>query len=277
MIPKLLVSVRDAEEALAACAGGADIVDVKEPQNGPLGCPTLSTLQSICGAVRAVSCDTPVSSALGEVLEWNSNLSDDQTILKQWLSDHPDGIRFLKLGPSGLCPDATNPCPGNWMNTWNMVRRLFERTTGNDRMQAPREAAGFISDRQWIAVAYADYRRCGAPPPEAVLSTAAAAGCRGVLIDTYIKDGTGLRRWCRTADLLQYRQMSKNSTMLFALAGQLGIEDLAELRIVQPDIIGVRGAACAEGDRGSVVQQQLVRRFKAAVDDCFRCGDFAVS
>ena len=34
---KLLVSVRCAEEATAALAGGADIIDVKEPRRGSLG------------------------------------------------------------------------------------------------------------------------------------------------------------------------------------------------------------------------------------------------
>ena len=35
--PGLLVSVRSAAEALAALAGGADVIDVKEPNQGSLG------------------------------------------------------------------------------------------------------------------------------------------------------------------------------------------------------------------------------------------------
>ena len=34
---KLLVSVRDAAEAIDALAGGADLIDVKEPLAGSLG------------------------------------------------------------------------------------------------------------------------------------------------------------------------------------------------------------------------------------------------
>ncbi len=33
--PDLLVSVRSLDEALAATAGGASIIDIKEPRNGP--------------------------------------------------------------------------------------------------------------------------------------------------------------------------------------------------------------------------------------------------
>ena len=47
----LLVSVRDAREASAAVAGGADIIDAKEPALGPLAPVSPATLQSICAAV----------------------------------------------------------------------------------------------------------------------------------------------------------------------------------------------------------------------------------
>src|SRR5262249_6225382 len=36
-MPRLLVSVRDVREAEAALAGGADLIDIKEPAHGPLG------------------------------------------------------------------------------------------------------------------------------------------------------------------------------------------------------------------------------------------------
>ena len=39
--PGLLVSVRSAAEAATALAGGADLIDVKEPSRGPLGRPTM--------------------------------------------------------------------------------------------------------------------------------------------------------------------------------------------------------------------------------------------
>ena len=37
---KLLVSVVSADEARRALAGGADIIDVKDPREGPLGAPS---------------------------------------------------------------------------------------------------------------------------------------------------------------------------------------------------------------------------------------------
>ena len=49
---RLLVSVVSAVEARGALAGGADIVDVKDPGEGALGAPAPTVLSDV---VRAVS------------------------------------------------------------------------------------------------------------------------------------------------------------------------------------------------------------------------------
>ena len=49
---ELLVSVRSALEAEAALQGGADIIDVKEPMNGPLGRSDISTISAVTGFVQ---------------------------------------------------------------------------------------------------------------------------------------------------------------------------------------------------------------------------------
>jgi (5-formylfuran-3-yl)methyl phosphate synthase len=63
----LLVSVRSAEEALIALAGGADLIDVKEPLRGPLGAATPSVIREV---IAAVAGRVPVSAALGEWADW---------------------------------------------------------------------------------------------------------------------------------------------------------------------------------------------------------------
>ena len=55
---KLLVSVRNATEAAAARAGGADIIDAKEPAAGALGAVRLTTFEDIVDAV-ADACPGP--------------------------------------------------------------------------------------------------------------------------------------------------------------------------------------------------------------------------
>lgn len=60
---KLLVSVRDSIESLAALDGGADIIDIKEPNAGSLGQATDEIIASI---LEQVGDQRPVSAALGE-------------------------------------------------------------------------------------------------------------------------------------------------------------------------------------------------------------------
>src|SRR5947209_15324965 len=61
---RLLVSVISAEEARRALAGGADIIDVKDPREGALGAPSPRVLSEV---VRVVGAAAPVSVALGDL------------------------------------------------------------------------------------------------------------------------------------------------------------------------------------------------------------------
>jgi uncharacterized protein (UPF0264 family) len=78
----LLVSVRDAAEALEALEGGATLIDVKEPSRGALG---RADDQVIRDVIEAVGGRVPVSAALGELAE-----AVPQTI--------PVGLTFAKWG-----------------------------------------------------------------------------------------------------------------------------------------------------------------------------------
>lgn len=83
---KLLVSVRSAEEALAALVGGADLIDVKEPARGAMG---KSDDDTIAAVIEAVAGRVPVSAAMGEWVE---------------LDGAPPhvGLTFAKWGLSGI-------------------------------------------------------------------------------------------------------------------------------------------------------------------------------
>ena len=58
---QLLVSVESAEEALTALQGGADLIDAKDPNAGPLGPVSLGTLESIRAAIAG---QRPLTAAL---------------------------------------------------------------------------------------------------------------------------------------------------------------------------------------------------------------------
>lgn len=84
--PKLLVSVRSGDEARAALAGGADLIDVKEPTRGPLGAASPSVIREVLATVDG---RVPVSAALGEWLDWSG-----------WAV--PPGVRYAKWGLAQL-------------------------------------------------------------------------------------------------------------------------------------------------------------------------------
>jgi len=87
--PRLLVSVRTVSEANKALAGGADVIDIKEPDNGPLGRATPQIMEQIVGAVAG---QAPVSAALGELVEWA------EFVL-------PSNLRYAKVGLAGAPTD----------------------------------------------------------------------------------------------------------------------------------------------------------------------------
>src|SRR5262245_59562547 len=60
----LLVSVRSAAEARAALAGGADLIDVKEPHRGPLGAADPALWREVEAEIGSA---VPLSAALGEL------------------------------------------------------------------------------------------------------------------------------------------------------------------------------------------------------------------
>jgi uncharacterized protein (UPF0264 family) len=87
MVTRLLVSVRSATEAAVALAGGADLIDVKEPRRGPLGRAEPAVIAAV---VAAVGGRVPVSAALGELRDAND-----------W-DGVPAEVRYVKWGLCGL-------------------------------------------------------------------------------------------------------------------------------------------------------------------------------
>ena len=82
----LLVSVRSADEALEALAGGADVIDVKEPDRGALG---RADNEVIAEVIATVAGRAPVSVAQGELTECKPR-------------PVPDGVRYVKWGLGNL-------------------------------------------------------------------------------------------------------------------------------------------------------------------------------
>jgi uncharacterized protein (UPF0264 family) len=78
-----------------------------------------------------------------------------------------------------------------------------------------------------------------------------------VLLDTQVKDGLGLLRWMDSTALRLWVEASRAAGLLTAVAGGLGLDDIDLVSTANPDVVGVRGAACDGGREGRVNAQRV--------------------
>jgi (5-formylfuran-3-yl)methyl phosphate synthase len=221
---RLLVSVVSAEEARRAVAGGADIVDVKDPGEGALGAPAPAVVSEVAQVVGGA---VPVSVALGDLpdMPHTAALAARGAALS--------GAAYVKVGLRG-------------------VRDL-------DRAVAMMSAV-FDAVRPNVSVIAAAYADAGALDPPALAPAWLPAlvertGIAGALVDTFVKDGRGLYECLSETELAELVTRTRRAGGTFGVAGQLRLGDL---RRVDADIVGVRSAVCHGGNRDGELAVDLV-------------------
>ncbi len=224
---KLLVSVVSAEEARRALAGGADIVDVKDPREGPLGAPAPGVLSEVAEVVGAAA---PVSVALGDL----------RTV------PHPAalaarGAAYVKVG----------------------LRAVRDVDDAVGVMHGVAEMLG--PQISVIAVAYADAGALDPPAlaPMSLPEVVARTGIAGALVDTFVKDGRGVYAWLSESELTRLIDRTHSASGTFGVAGQL---TLGQLSRVAADVVGVRSAVCRGRDRTGELDAGLVAAAAAELD-----------
>ncbi|HEV8058594.1 MAG TPA: (5-formylfuran-3-yl)methyl phosphate synthase [Gemmataceae bacterium] len=219
---QLLISVRNASEARVAVAGGADLIDVKEPSRGSLGQADFSIISEIAAIIGD---QRPLSAALGELIDATSE-------------PPAANFSFVKWGLSG-CAMVRN---------WSDL--LADRAAGVQRTNARCQAVG---------VAYADWRRAQSPSPADVCLAASRVHCAVVLVDTWIKDGSNLLAWLTPSQLIDLRVQCRALGLQLALAGGIDFDLLPIMHEIKPDWIGIRGAACTGGREGTLCADRVAR------------------
>jgi uncharacterized protein (UPF0264 family) len=229
---KLLVSVVDADEARAAAAAGADIVDVKNPVEGSLGAPSPAVIAQVRAVVAA---DVPVSAAIGDM----PNLPGTAALAA--LGAVRSGATFVKVGLWGVSTESEAVV---------LLRTVREGAPG----------------ALVVAGAYADARRVTHAPlaPELLPRVAHAAGVGVCLLDTAVKDGRGLLEWLSPDALVSLVHEAHAAGLQVALAGALRAENLPVVAATGADIAGVRSAACGDDRRSGPLEAARVRALRAA-------------
>jgi uncharacterized protein (UPF0264 family) len=215
---RLLVSVRDAAEARIALAGGADLIDVKEPKRGALGAADPERIQDVLAAVQG---RVPVSAALGELFI--------DGVQRPPIS----GLSFVKWG---LAHAIDRP---DWAGVWR-------RAVG----ELPKESTP-------VAVMYADWRQNRSPGPREFLTACRILDLRVLLVDTYSKSSGGLVDVWPSAGIKPFLAAARDLGMMIVLGGSLTLESLPEALALQPDYVAVRGAACRGGREGSIDENRV--------------------
>jgi uncharacterized protein (UPF0264 family) len=228
----LLVSVRDAAEAAEALAGGATIVDVKEPARGALGVATAAVTARIAAVVGDRAAWTLAGGELRDGVE---------TI-------HDHVRRTLALEEPGSLPPvaAKAGLAGAAGADWRAWLAAF--------------AAGLPAGIAPVAVAYADWERAGSPPPPDVIAAAVAVGCGVLLLDTFDKAGPGvIDPPGAVADVTAWVARARAAGLGVVLGGRLTPDSLPAAVTCGVDVIAVRSAACVGGRSGTVCRKAVQR------------------
>ena len=156
---QLLISVRDAAEAQSALAGGADIIDAKDPARGALGAVTLTTLRAIRSAVGD---KRPVSAALGDAV-------DETRVECAAHEAAAAGVAYVKLG---------------FFGTASRLRARHLLAAAVCGVRSAGEGEGTRGGATWgrpgvIAVACADAASAGSVDPRSIVTAIADAGGAG--------------------------------------------------------------------------------------------------
>jgi len=192
--PALLVSVRSAAEARIAVAHGADIIDVKEPERGPLGRPDASVVHQV---IAAVGESRPVTVACGDLRDLGTGGPS--------LLDGVRGAALAKFGFAGSAPrrHRSRSSLASWRQHFAALREVLPPET------LP------------VPVIYGDAAAVDAPLPEEILDAAREGNCRAILIDTFDKSSGSLFEILAEADVAAIIARAHDQGHLVAVAGSL--------------------------------------------------------
>lgn len=230
MIPRLLISVRDAAEARIAVAAGADLVDLKEPDAGALGAVDVRVAGRVVALIGGCR---PTSATVGDLPAVSSILAGAARCMAS------TGVDYVKIG--------------------------FRPSSGDDLFEVIRELAPVAREVALIAVFFAD-----ALPETDPIAAASAARFAGVMLDTAHKRGGRLLDHLDLARLRAFVAAARSKRLICGLAGSLRRADIAPLAELRPDYLGFRGAACVGHRRGASLDAGRVGLLRETLDESIR-------
>jgi uncharacterized protein (UPF0264 family) len=217
------------KEALEAIAGGADIIDVKNPHEGSLG----ANFPWVIKRIREITPrNIQVSCTIGEA----PNL--------------PGSIALAAFGAASIGVDYIKAGLYGFKTAQEAVSFL------QNVNRAAKECNPHI---KLVAAGYADAERAGTLNPLLIPEIASKAHVEVAMLDTAIKDDKNLFNFLTFEQLAKFVNSSHKFGLEAALAGSLRKQDLPLVYGLGADIAGSRGAACTNNDRvkGKITEKQV--------------------
>ncbi|MEJ2109579.1 MAG: (5-formylfuran-3-yl)methyl phosphate synthase [Acidobacteriota bacterium] len=234
---KLMISVISTAEAKDALAGGAEILDVKNPEEGSLGAQSPQIVREIAGTSAG---KVKVSVAIGDM----PNLPGTAALAA--LGAAVCGADYIKVGMMG---------PSNESEGADLLHEVNRAVRGYETCI--------------IAAGYADFNRINALDPGCLPDIAAYAGAGGILLDTAVKDGKTLFDFLDPSQLRILAERTHRNGLLFGLAGALGEQDLNPAHAIGADIVGLRTAVCLDNRRSGPLEATRIKKLLQARDMIF--------
>lgn len=233
---RLLASVRDVGEALAAADAGADFIDLKEPDAGALGGLPPARIDAIVAALRRAHPRLPISATIGD------HAAHQLPRIASLVAAVGDcGVDYVKVGVSSGDPAAQIA--------------LLEQLAAEPWDVVP----VFIADHGLSFAAVE--RACRLHFPALMVDTENKAV--GSLFD------------CLPEPLLaSFVGHARRAGKLVGLSGALRPRHLPQLATLCPDFAGFRGALC-DGGRGGVLVPSRLRELKLALAAATACAELA--
>lgn len=231
---QLLISVTSVDEAQIALQSGADIIDLKDPEQGALGALPLEVVAEIVAFINAKSVSERkiTSATIGDLP------MEPALLLQHVVALSKTKVDIIKIGffmGPGVKYTDYQPC-------LDMLKTVSQ------------------SGIRLIAVLFAE-NEYPANLPTAIKN----AGFYGVMFDTAGKNGATFLDYYSTDAMKAIAESVQAQGLLFGLAGSLNLQHVAIVKSIAPDYMGFRGGVCINNQRRSALDSEKIRAISAAV------------
>jgi len=225
-----LISIRSLEELIPAIEGGADIIDLKNPNEGSLG----ASFPWLIKKIRNYGNNFTLSVAIGDM----PNLPGTAALASSGAA--VCGADIIKVGLYG---------PHSFEEGVKLLKKVVRATKEiNPKILV-------------VGAGYADFKFFNGIDSLKIPEICSLAGADVAMLDTLSKNGKKLFDFLDLKKLKMFVDKAHKLDLFAALAGSLELKDIKTINNLGADIIGFRSAACSGFDRkNGIVEIERVRK-----------------